>query len=65
MKLEMKNMICIIRCASSDAFTYKIHMRILYENEPELTVGSAHGYYSVSLSWLLVIDDGVAIEAMP
>ena len=38
MKLEMKNVICIIWCPSSDAFSYEIHMRVLYEDEPELTV---------------------------
>ena len=40
-------------------------MRILYENEPEWTDGSAQGYYSVSLCSVLVIGNGAAIEAMP
>ena len=32
---------------------------------PEITVSSTRGYYFVSLCWLFVIGNGVAIEAMP
>ena len=29
--LEMKNVICLIWCASSDTFSYKIHMRLIWQ----------------------------------
>ena len=30
----------------SEIYSYKIQMRILYENEPEMTVSPIPGYYS-------------------